>query len=35
MRWRLPQNFLTLAERKFYDGSTFHRLIKNFMVQGG
>ncbi len=28
-------NFLKLAESGFYNGTTFHRIIENFMVQGG
>ena len=28
-------NFLGLAKQGFYNGSTFHRIIKGFMVQGG
>lgn len=29
------QNFVDLAESGFYDGLTFHRIMKGFMIQGG
>lgn len=29
------KNFITLANRGFYDGTRFHRVIKEFMIQGG
>lgn len=28
-------NFIALANRGFYDGLTFHRIVKDFMIQGG
>jgi peptidyl-prolyl cis-trans isomerase B (cyclophilin B) len=29
------ENFKKLARQGFYDGTTFHRIVKEFMIQGG
>lgn len=32
---RHKENFLKLAKEGFYDGTTFHRVVDGFMIQGG
>ena len=32
---RTAENFLGLAQKGYYDGTIFHRNIRNFMIQGG
>lgn len=32
---RHVKNFITLANKKFYDGTKFHRTMPGFMIQGG
>lgn len=29
------ENFISLAEKGFYDGLTFHRVLPDFVIQGG
>ncbi len=32
---KATENFISLAENKYYEGIIFHRVIKGFMIQGG
>lgn len=32
---KTTENFITLAQRGYYDGVIFHRVIQGFMIQGG
>lgn len=32
---KTTENFITLAERAYYNGVIFHRVINGFMIQGG
>lgn len=32
---KTTENFVTLAQRGYYNGVIFHRVIKGFMIQGG
>ncbi|OXB62185.1 hypothetical protein ASZ78_015367, partial [Callipepla squamata] len=32
---RTCENFIKLCKKNYYDGTVFHRSIRNFVIQGG
>lgn len=33
--WKTCNNFASLADRNYYNNTIFHRIIPDFMIQGG